>query len=97
MELYIKYVIVLYVIWNGITFAMMGIDKYKSKHNRWRISEAKLLICSFFMGGVGSLVGSHVFRHKTLKMKFKLLLPLSVLCNWGVLYLIAVNIKELIN
>ncbi|WP_312652091.1 DUF1294 domain-containing protein [Aminipila sp.] len=86
-----KYVMAIYIIWNIITFTIMGIDKYKAEHNKWRISEATLLLTAFFMGGLGSLIGSHIFRHKTQKTKFKLLLPLSVLCNWGVLYVLVSN------
>lgn len=97
MDIYMKCFIAIYIIWNVITFAIMGIDKYKSKHNKWRISEATLLWSAFFMGGMGSLIGSHIFRHKTQKAKFKLLLPLAVLCNWGVLFFISVNIKPLIS
>ena len=86
-----KYVMAIYIIWNIITFTIMGIDKYKAEHNKWRISEATLLLTAFFMGGLGSLIGSQIFRHKTQKTKFKLLLPLSVLCNWMVLYLLVSN------
>ncbi|QHI72272.1 DUF1294 domain-containing protein [Aminipila terrae] len=80
-----KYAIALYVIWNIITFSMMGIDKYKAKNNKWRISEATLLITAIFMGGIGSLTGSKFFRHKTQKIKFKILLPFSVLLNLSVI------------
>lgn len=80
-----KYAIALYVIWNIITFSIMGIDKYKAKNNKWRISENTLLITAIFMGGIGSLTGSRVFRHKTQKTKFKILLPFSVLLNLSVI------------
>lgn len=87
-----KYILGIYILWNIITFAMMGIDKYRAEHNKWRIREATLLFTAFLMGGLGSFIGSHFFRHKTQKPKFKLLLPLSVLCNWAIVYLIVVNI-----
>lgn len=77
-----------YVIWNIFTFLIMGLDKYKAKHDKWRISENVLLFTAFAFGGMGALIGSQVFRHKTQKMKFKLLLPLSVLVNWAAIYLI---------
>lgn len=89
---YMKHIMVIYIVWNIITFAIMGIDKYKAEHNKWRISEATLLVTAFLMGGLGSLIGSHIFRHKTQKIKFKLLLPLSVLCNWGIVYLVISNV-----
>lgn len=83
-----EYILGLYIAWNIVTFAMMGIDKYKAEHDKWRIREATLLLAAFLMGGVGSFIGSQFFRHKTQKTKFRLLLPLSVLCNWAVVYLV---------
>ena len=83
-----KQVIVIYLIWNLISFIVMGIDKYKAKKNKWRISEKTLLSIAFFMGGLGSLIGSYMFRHKTQKIKFNILLPVSVFCNLLVIYII---------
>jgi uncharacterized membrane protein YsdA (DUF1294 family) len=90
-----KYIIVTYIIWNIITFLMMGIDKHKAKNNKWRISEATLLISAFAMGGIGTIMGSHIYRHKTQKNKFKILLPLAVLVNWTIIYLVLVKLKEM--
>lgn len=75
------YLLIGYILWNIITFALMGVDKYKAQHDKWRISETTLLLTAFAMGGVGSLAGSQVFRHKTRKMKFKILLPIAICCN----------------
>ncbi|MCL2421071.1 MAG: DUF1294 domain-containing protein [Defluviitaleaceae bacterium] len=83
MPLYIIIAIGLWALWNIITFAMYGIDKRKAKKNKWRISEATLIACAFLMGGVGALLGMNVFRHKTQHLKFKLLVPLAVLVNIG--------------
>lgn len=85
------------VIINLITFSMMGIDKYKSQHDKWRIKESTLIIGAFLMGGIGSLIGSNVFRHKTRKLKFKLLLPISVVCNAVALYLLYLSTIPLNN
>lgn len=76
----LKWLIAL-VIWNGVTFLIMGLDKYKATHDKWRISENTLLVCAFVMGGVGSLLGSTVFHHKTRKWKFRILLPVAVVFN----------------
>ena len=76
----------LYILafWNIAVFALYGIDKWKSTHNKWRIKESTLLLPAFFMGGVGALLGMHVFRHKTKHLKFKILLPISLLLNMAV-------------
>lgn len=68
------------------TFALMGIDKYKSKKGYWRIKENTLLVCAFLMGGVGCLLGMVVFHHKTKHPKFMIGLPLSIILNMLILY-----------
>ena len=48
-----KLLILIMVVWNLITFAMMGIDKGRAKANKRRISEKTLLLSSFIMGAAG--------------------------------------------
>ena len=72
------------VAWNIIAFALYGIDKSKAKKGKWRISEATLITIAFIMGGVGSVLGMRIFRHKTQHMKFRLLVPLAVVINIGI-------------
>ena len=72
--------------WNVITFLIMGIDKFKAKHDKQRISEKNLFTCAFLMGGCGIGLGMMAFRHKTQKIKFKLLVPLAIIVNAAVIY-----------
>ena len=61
-----------YLIWNLVNFSLMGIDKFKAKHDLWRIPESTLLGgCASLMGAVGSIIGSRFFHHKTQKKKFQ--------------------------
>ena len=83
-----KDVIYILIIWNIITFLLMAVDKYKSMHGRRRISEDTLLTAAFAMGAAGSFLGSIIFRHKTRKWKFRILLPIALLFNLSVIYLI---------
>lgn len=83
-----KEIIYILIGWNVITFLLMGIDKYKSTHGKWRISEQTLLTIAFAMGGAGSLIGSFIFRHKTKKWKFRIFLPIALLFNLSVIFLI---------
>ncbi|MBR0596977.1 DUF1294 domain-containing protein [Sinanaerobacter chloroacetimidivorans] len=83
-----KYAIYILAGWNLITFLIMGLDKYKSSHGKWRISEQTLLNCSFAMGGLGCLLGALIFHHKTSKWKFRIFLPIGLLFNLSVIYLI---------
>jgi len=78
--------LIIFVVWNGITFFLMGLDKYKAIHGKQRISEATLLTCAFALGGIGAWIGSRCFHHKTRKIKFYILLPAAVIFN-GILLL----------
>ena len=73
---------------NVLTFATYGIDKWKSRNNKWRIREASLLLLAALGGSVGALVAMHLFRHKTQHKKFRYLVPLFLLLQLTlVLYL----------
>ena len=54
-----------FIILNIIGFALMGIDKYKAKKRAFRIPEATLFIVALIGGSIGSILGMHIFRHKT--------------------------------
>lgn len=72
--------------WNLFVLLLYGADKWKAKHGRWRISEAALLGTAFCMGGAGALLGMLLFRHKTRKWKFRILVPLFLLIQGAVVY-----------
>ncbi len=55
---------------NLLAFSFMGIDKYKAKHHKWRISEKTLFVSAILLGSVGAIVGMYVFRHKTKHKQF---------------------------
>ncbi len=82
---YLGYIFILLLIWNLMTFFLMGLDKFKSSHGYWRISESTLLSCAFLMGGFGCWSGSYVFRHKSKKNKFRILLPIAWIFNLAVI------------
>lgn len=69
---------------NLISFFLYGIDKYKAVHKRWRIPEQILLLSAFLGGAAGALVGMLLFRHKTRKWKFRILVPAACLL-WALL------------
>ena len=54
-----------------MTFFVYGIDKYKAKHDKWRIPEATLLLLAAIGGSVGAWCGMKVWHHKTMHKKFK--------------------------
>ena len=68
--------ILIYLLFiNVVTFFVYGIDKYKAKHAKWRISEATLLLLAAIGGSVGAWCGMKVWRHKTMHKKFKYGVP----------------------
>ena len=60
---------------NAITLICMLIDKQNAIHARRRIPEATLMLLTSIGGSVGTLLGMHLFRHKTLKPKFSIGVP----------------------
>lgn len=61
---------------NIASFIMYGIDKYKAKRGKWRISEAMLLTIAVIGGSVGAWTGMKVWHHKTMHKKFTIGVPL---------------------
>ena len=61
---------------NIATFFLYGIDKYKAKKGRWRISEATLLMIAVIGGSIGAWSGMRLWHHKTMHKKFKYGIPL---------------------
>ena len=64
---------------NAVAFIMYGIDKYKAKKAKWRISEATLLLLAVLGGSLGAWMGMKVWHHKTMHKKFKYGIPASLL------------------
>ena len=60
---------------NVVTFVTYGVDKWKAKHNRWRIPEATLLGMAVVGGSLGAWLGMRVWHHKTLHWKFRIGVP----------------------
>lgn len=72
----IKLFCVYLLIINAIGFILMLVDKIKARKNLWRIPEAALFLTAVIGGSVGSLLGMHIFRHKTKHIQFILGMPL---------------------
>ena len=73
-----RYLIYLLAI-NAVTFIVYGIDKYKAKHAKWRISEATLLLLAVVGGSIGAWCGMKVWHHKTMHKKFTYGVPVILL------------------
>ena len=61
---------------NIVSLFLYGIDKYKAKKNKWRISEATLLMMAVIGGSIGAWAGMRLWHHKTMHKKFKYGIPI---------------------
>lgn len=75
------YFILYILIVNIYGFAIIVIDKYKAKKNRWRIKEMNFFIVAFVGGAIGVLLGMMMVRHKTQHKSFYIGVPLLYLLN----------------
>ena len=77
---------------NVVTFFMYGVDKWKAKRSKWRVSETALIWMAVLGGSIGAWLGMKVWHHKTQHAKFKYGLPLILLMQIaaavGIWYLI---------
>ena len=64
---------------NIVSFFLYGIDKYKAKKNKWRISEATLLMIAVIGGSIGAWAGMRLWHHKTMHKKFKYGIPVIII------------------
>ena len=63
---------------NIATFFLYGIDKYKAKKGKWRVSEATLLLMAVIGGSIGAWAGMRIWYHKTVHKKFKYGIPIII-------------------
>ena len=66
---------------NFITFIVYGIDKYKARKGKWRISENSLLLLAVIGGSIGAWLGIKIWHHKTMHKKFCYGIPLVILAQ----------------
>ncbi|MCR4924555.1 MAG: DUF1294 domain-containing protein [Lachnospiraceae bacterium] len=75
----VKIILIYLAVINIAAFFAFGMDKVRAKRGAWRISESSLITFALFGGSIGALIGMFVFRHKTLKPKFYIGIPLILL------------------
>lgn len=68
--------IIYFIVINISGFLIMFIDKQKAKKGAWRIPEKTLFFITVLGGGIGTIAGMYIFRHKTQKLNFVIGLPL---------------------
>jgi uncharacterized membrane protein YsdA (DUF1294 family) len=64
-----------------VCFVAYAVDKAASRRGGWRVPEASLLALGVIGGWPGAIVAQQVFRHKTIKSRFRVAFWLTVLLN----------------
>ena len=92
-----KTVLITYMILiNLCGLASMGIDKWKAKRGRWRISEKSLFLIAILGGSIGSLVGMYLFHHKTRHLRFTIGIPVILVLQLLAVVFFGAYRKELL-
>lgn len=73
---------------NIFSFFLMLDDKKKSRLSLRRTSEGVLFFAAICLGAAGILAGMFVARHKTQKLLFLIGVPLALLQNLALLYVL---------
>ncbi len=76
------------VVMSLILFFTMGSDKRRAQKERRRVPEKTLFLLALLGGGLGGVIGMSVFRHKTKHVSFQLGMPLLLVLNLGVAFLL---------
>lgn len=91
MENIMKYILIYFIIMNLIAFSLMGIDKYKAIHHKWRIPEKTLFMSAIIGGSIGSILGMYTFRHKTKHTTFVVGMPAIFIIQLAILIFILLS------
>ena len=86
MEL--EFLLLYLILINVVSFVLFAVDKKKAKRGAWRIKERTLIFFSFIGGSLGSILSMLIMRHKTQKLKFTLLVPLSFIIHVIIIYMV---------
>ena len=66
---------------NALGCLINCLDKYKAKHNKWRIPEATLWIIGLLGGAAGSYITMKAIRHKTKHKSFMIGMPALIILD----------------
>ena len=64
-----------------VSFALYGFDKRRARLDGPRVPEKRLHILALLGGWPGAMLGQQVFRHKTVKTRFRIVFWLTVACH----------------
>ena len=77
---------------NIITLIAFILDKRNAIKKKYRISEKLLFFLSLIGGSIGALIGIHIIRHKSKKLKFLIGIPLILFLQLIILIVFRENV-----
>ena len=83
-----KYLLIAVAVMSVILFAVMGVDKYRAKHHKWRVPERTLMLLAAVGGAAGGCLGMLLFRHKTQHLLFVWGFPILLILQAVIIFLI---------
>lgn len=92
----ISYVILYVLIINFLGLGTMALDKYKAERAKWRIPEKTLFIITLLGGGIGTITGMYLFRHKTKKLYFTIGFPTILISEIALIIYLCIKYSEII-
>lgn len=61
----IEWIIIYIIAINLFGLFIMFYDKRKAEKGQWRIKEGTIMLVTLLGGGIGTISGMYIFRHKT--------------------------------
>lgn len=89
MNIYITIAIIYFLLINIAGLLSMHIDKKWAIKSKWRIPEKTLFLIAITGGSIGSIAGMHLFRHKTKHWYFKYGMPVILIIQIIVVFLLS--------
>jgi uncharacterized membrane protein YsdA (DUF1294 family)/cold shock CspA family protein len=78
-------IMAIYFIASVITFILYATDKSAAQAGKWRTRESTLHLFSLAGGWPGAAIAQRFLRHKSKKIKFKVVYWITVIINCGIL------------
>ncbi len=88
-----KIIVIIIILINSISFILMVIDKRRSILKNDRIREATLFFWAICFGSVGVFTAMHLIRHKNRKWYFNIGIPLLIIQQVIVIWMIFVFLR----
>lgn len=63
------------IVMNLVAFVLLGMDKRRARRGAWQLSEKALFLATACFGGLGSVLGMHIFHLKTRHWYFRVFFP----------------------